>query len=460
MPTLPLLRPGGPHVSLDTRALLDYSGAPLAAVSQTPPLLASRSLYELREGAGEPPGALWPLLRAAGERVASGAVGGETVVQYVERVVRATGAPRRWVAAALAELAAGLIGLDAALARQAPGGDVEAINSGHAGGYAWVPRGRVLAVLAPSNHAATHFTWALALALGWRVAVRPGARDPFTPWRLATALLEVGLPPGRLALLPGDHALVPLLVAGADRTVLYGGDALAAEYAGRADVLVNGPGRSRVYVDLANAPPLAPLADFLAECILHDGGRKCTATSALVLRGDAEPLLTAVAERLAAVPLLDPLDRAALVPAWPEPEAALVAAEALAAATDLTAKRRDGPRLRRLGGATLLAPTLLRCERDSALFACEWPGPVCTALVLDPTDDPLPWLRGALSLTLVGAPPALQAACLREPSILKVFSGMVPTWHSEPGAPHNGRLSDFLFTAKACKEAVWTDTPW
>lgn len=464
MQTLPLLRPGGAHLSLDTRELRDYAGAPLAAVSQAPPLLARLALRELDAApAAAPPSALWPVLQRAGALLADGVVSGESPTDYAERVTGATGAPRRWVGAALQELAAALTGLEAALARQVPGGDPTVLDSLLLGNAAWVPRGRTLAVIAPSNHAATHFTWALALALGWRVAVRPGARDPFTPLRLAGALQAAGLPPERLAVLPGDHALVPALVDGADRAVVYGGEAVAAAYAGRSRVLVHGPGRSRVYVDLQGAPPVAALADFLAECILHDGGRKCTVASALVLRGDAAPLLAALAQRLATVPLLDPRDHTALVPAWPEPAAALALAETLRAAeaagdADLAAARRDGPRLRQVNGATLLAPALLHCRRHSPLFAREWPAPVCTAVVLDPTDDPLPWLRGALVLTLVGAPAKLAARCLREPGIGKVFTGLVPTWHSEPGAPHNGRLSDFLFTAKAYREGqtAWT----
>lgn len=455
---LPLLHPAGPHHSLDQRLLRDYTGARLATVSQAPPLLARLALANLRAGPACKAAELWPVLQAAGRRLAAETIAGETPHQYLERVCQATGAPLRWAKSGIEELAAALSRLDAALARQVPGADPAAVDTGRPSGeeHAWVPRGRVLAFIAPGNHAATHFTWALAVALGWRLAVRPAAADPFTPWRLAMALREAGLPPGRLAVLPGDHSLVPLLVAGADRTVVYGGDAVAEAYAGRQEVLVNGPGRSRVYVDLDHAPDTELLAEFLAGCILHDGGRKCTAASALVLRGDAAPLLSALARRLAAVPLLDPLDPAALVPAWPEPAAARAAAATLAAAgmagdVDLTARLRSGPLLQKVAGGTLLAPALLRCRNDSPLFAREWPAPICTAIVLDPAADPLPWLRGALALTLVGAPPALAEQALREPSIAKVFTGLVPTWHAEPGAPHNGRLSDFLFVRKACR---------
>jgi hypothetical protein len=52
-------------------------------------------------------------------------------------------------------------------------------------------------------------------------------------------------------------------------------------------------------------------------------------------------------------------------------------------------------------------------------------------------------------VTLLSEDENLRRACLLEPSISKVFMGAVPTWRYEAGAPHKGKLSDFLFVSKA-----------
>jgi acyl-CoA reductase-like NAD-dependent aldehyde dehydrogenase len=69
----------------------------------------------------------------------------------------------------------------------------------------WARRGEVFAVHAPGNHPATHAAWLQALALGYRVAVRPSTRDPFTPHRLVTALRACGFSTDQVALLPTTH---------------------------------------------------------------------------------------------------------------------------------------------------------------------------------------------------------------------------------------------------------------
>lgn len=478
MREIPIWRGGRERTSLDLRVLRDYRGAPLAKVAAAPALLVHRAVAELRAAAeadADLP-ALWDAIAAAGRLLDTARLGGCTPDEHARLVTLATGAPITDSRCALAELARGLVNIRDALAWQAPGGTPEPflthrIEPAPGKSCGWVPVGRVLGFIAPSNHPAVHLTWVLALAMGWAVAVRPGADDPFTPWRVLLALREAGFPAERVALLPGGHDLVPALVEHCDRTVAYGGPVLASLLGRDPRVLFNGPGRSKVLVDAdavsraAGQPPGEPARhlprapeagvhaagrtagpedpiDFLVDCILHDGGRKCTCASAVLLRGETPGLLEAVADRLNRLPLLDPLDPAARVPAWKDPGAA----------------RQTPAEVVEADGLTFVRPALiLDVDPADPRFGAELPAPWATAVRLPAGADPLPLLRGSLAVTLLTGDAALVRRCLRETSIQKLFVGPIPPWHTEPGAPHKGRLADFLFTAKAYREAV---IPW
>ena len=111
-----------------------------------------------------------------------------------------------------------------------------------------------------------------------------------------------------------------------------------------------------------------------------------------------------------------------------------------------------------LGELHFAAPALVLCAGPEAPpFGVEIPTPWATALALEPGADPLPALRGSLAVTLLSRDEALAEVCLTEPSIQKLFVGRIPPWHTEAGAPHHGRLADFLFTAKAHKKEA---EPW
>lgn len=469
MREIPIWRGGRERTSLDVRVLRDYRGAPLARVAAAPSLLVHRAVRELREAAEEHSDlpALWDAIAAAGRLLDAAKLGGCTPDEHARLVTLATGAPIADSRQALAELAAGMAEVRGALRWQAPGGSLEPFMTNRiepAPGKCcgWVPVGRVLGFVAPSNHPAVHLTWVLALAMGWAVAIRPGADDPFTPWRVLLALREAGFPVERIALLPGGHDLVPALVEHCDRTVAYGGPALASLLGRDPRVLFNGPGRSKVLVDANAVNSAGPPArsqeagatsaggaagpedpvGFLVECILHDGGRKCTCASALLLRGEAPGLLEAVAERLNRLPLLDPLDPEARVPAW----------------KDFAAARQTPAGAVEADGLTFVRPGLvLDVDPADPRFGMELPAPWATAARLPEDADPLPLLRGSLAVTLLTKDAALVRRCLRETAIQKLFVGPIPPWHTEPGAPHKGRLADFLFTAKAFREAV---IPW
>ena len=175
--------------------------------------------------------------------------------------------------------------------------------STRAGRAVWVRRGSVFAVHAAGNHPGTHAIWPEALALGYRVAVRPSSRDPFTPYRLITALRTAGFPADHVVLLPTDHVGADAVLRGADLGMVYGGADVVAKYRG-SQVLPQGPGRSKILIT-ADTDWHRHL-DVIVESVADHGGTGCVNTSAVLVEGDPGPLAESIAERLAAMPSLPP----------------------------------------------------------------------------------------------------------------------------------------------------------
>src|SRR4029079_15518735 len=99
------------------------------------------------------------------------------------------------------------------------------------GGAVWARRGEVLAVHAPGNAPGVHGLWPQALALGYRVAVRPARREPFTAHRLIHALRQTGFRDGGALYLPTDHTVADDVIGAADLALIYGGRDIVDRYA-------------------------------------------------------------------------------------------------------------------------------------------------------------------------------------------------------------------------------------
>src|SRR5262249_21156331 len=148
--------------------------------------LVGQEVRHLRRGGDQPSKDRLRAVRLAGELFAEAELGGESPAEYAHRHALASGLPVSIARRALGGMRRHLACIEDVVDAQRPSG----VGRSYGGVVTrWVPRGGVLGVVAPSNHPMVHLEWMLALALGVRVAVRPGGRDPFTPRRLARALL-------------------------------------------------------------------------------------------------------------------------------------------------------------------------------------------------------------------------------------------------------------------------------
>ncbi|MET9872533.1 aldehyde dehydrogenase family protein, partial [Streptomyces sp. NPDC006386] len=314
---LDALGPRGPYRARNRLTVTDVAGRESAELSLVPSLFVDRTMRAMRRADAPEPDERIAMIGRAAELFATATLGGLTPDEYAYRVSRVGGTPISVVRATVTAIAARLRKAHYSVEQARPAGAVNRWDDPltRTGRAVWVRRGDVFAVHAAGNHPGPHSLWPEALALGYRVAVRPSRREPFTPHRLVTALRAAGFGDDRVALLPTDHATADTLLRGADLGLVYGGEDVVRKYAGSPRVLPQGPGRSKIL--LTREVDWREHLGTIVDSVSGHGGTGCVNTTAVFVEGDPAPLCAALAERLAAVPSLPPQDPAAVFPVQP-----------------------------------------------------------------------------------------------------------------------------------------------
>ncbi|WP_457134085.1 aldehyde dehydrogenase family protein [Mycobacteroides abscessus] len=300
-------------------------------------------------------------------------------------------------------------------------------------------------ILAPANHPDVHLTILEAFAFGYKVLVRPSARDPFTPARIVAALLAAGAPQDTVALLPCGHEQVKHLLRAGDLTVVYGGDNVVREHATNPRVLAQGPGRSKIYVTDTTNPDAVTTQ--IMQSFAGDGGTQCINTSAVVLPTRLSPVIDAVhdqAQQLIAAP---PENPTAQLPVMSLSRAQTVASYAIEAHNahhslqDLVIDLGDG--------SAALRPLISTDTHVSDI--AKTPEVAFPAVKIIKTDvDVQPADLGrTLALSIHSTRPDKDfQPFIESPLIRNIFFGETPTTTVLFGMPHDGSLADFLMETK------------
>jgi acyl-CoA reductase-like NAD-dependent aldehyde dehydrogenase len=435
--------------------LRDVSGQPVGEMSLVPPLYTRCSLAALRDAPALPADSRAAALARAGD-VFTAVIGGLTLEEHDYAVSRLSGLPISAVHRATQLLAdAARTAYQAAMEGLPAGAVADWRDPMTRGGSAvWTRRGDVLAVHAAGNHPAAHALWLQALALGYRVAVRPSQREPLTPHRLISALLGTGFGADQLALLPMDHDGADRLVDDADLAVVYGGDQVIRKYAGSTTVLPQGPGRSKVLI--TRDIDWRACLDTVVESISGEGGTACLNATALYVEGDPAPVAAAVAERLSALPSLPPEDEKAVLPVQPIARARALEKYLL----DHRGNARpwlggDGVTDDLGDGSAVMRPAIFQVSTPYApQVAIELPFP-CLWVVPWAAGDGVRSFRDTLALTAFTSNQELTAKLIDEPTIRNVYIGGYPTGKPRSEMPHDGYLSEFLMRSKSVVRDSW-----
>jgi acyl-CoA reductase-like NAD-dependent aldehyde dehydrogenase len=446
---LDALGPTGGYRSRNRLTINDLAGVPVAELSLVPTLYVTRAMAALHRASTMPTDERLAALAEAGRIFTEQTIDGLTFAEYEHLVSRVSGVPItvvRSATAAIAEAAA-QARFSAFAARPTGAVDEWRDPATRRGNAVWTRRGHVFAVHAAGNHPGPHGLWIEALALGYRVAVRPSRREPFTPHRLVTALRAAGFGDDQVVLLPTDHNAADEILRGADLGMVYGGDDVVRKYAADTSVLPQGPGRSKIL--LTADVDWRDHIDTIVDSISHEGGVACINATAVLVEGDPAPLAAAIAERLAAIPTLPPTDDKAVLPAQPLAEAKAIEKYLLTSAAGTTAWLGGDGIVDELGnGSAVLRPAVHELDRPDARqagielsFPCVWVAPWTPAAGIAP-------LRDTLVLTVITGNESLVDELVAEPTISNVYLGDHPTYWLRPGVPHDGFLGEFLMRTK------------
>ncbi|MBV9024536.1 MAG: aldehyde dehydrogenase family protein, partial [Streptomycetaceae bacterium] len=310
----------------------------------------------------------------------------------------------------------------------------------------WTRRGEVFAVHASGNQPGVHALWMEALALGYRVAVRPSQREPFTPHRLITALRDAGFGDDQVVLLPTEHSVADTIIEAADRAIVYGGDDVMSKYAASSKVLAQGPGRSKILLTGGN---WQAHLDTIIASVSNLAGTGCVNTTAVFVEGDPTAVARALAERLSALPSLPPEDDKAALPVKTLATAQAFETSLLGRAEGAKAWLGGDGIVEDLGdGSAVLRPAVFQVDDVAApqtgiemSFPLVWVAPWSRADGIEP-------LRDTLVLTAVTDDEQLVEALVNEPTINNVYMGDHPTTWFSPGVPHDGYVAEFLMRTK------------
>ncbi|MEE6179860.1 aldehyde dehydrogenase family protein [Mycobacterium sp. 050134] len=442
---------GGAYRTRNREVVLSTCGDAVAELSLVPPLYVSRTLAAQRKVAPLAAERREAGLSEAARIFAAGTVAGLDFQAYVALASRISGLPIAVTRAAARGVADAVAAAFTAVRGARPVGAAldwreERIRGG---GAVWVRRGEVFAVHAAGNGPGVHGLWPQALALGYRVAVRPSRREPLTAHRLVHALREAGFRPEDATYLPTAHAAADELIRSADLAMVYGGQDVADKYAGDPAVAVNGPGRSKICITADR--DWGDYLDLIVDSVANLGGVACVNATAVLCEGDPGPLARALADRLATIEPLPIDDEAAMLPTQPVDKARVLArhleakaagATPLLGADQVVADLGDGSAALRPAVHLLAAPDAEKLDVELP-FPCVWVSPWSRGAGVGP-------LRHSLVVTAITGDESLIDDLLAEPTVGNVYAGRRPTFHAAPEIPHDGFLADVLMRNKGC----------
>ncbi len=467
-PHIPILRFGEAYDSLDREQVVDHrNGAVLASVSRANAGLIRRDLRRAATAAerlrSRPASELWNQCEKAGEIFLTGTLplGGDatqTPRQYVEALSSVSGLPHALCRQNMAKIHHVMTNIRQIVRGLSRGIDDLNVFDRGVGEHLGVPvsfiaDSDVLGVVLPSNSPGVNSIWLPAVALKTPVMVKPGREEPWTPLRIIAALTEAGFEPAAFGFYPTDHEGADAILSGCARSVIFGDDATLQHYATNPSVQIHGTGRSKILFGEDQIDQWPQSLDMLVESVLSNGGRSCINVSSIVVPRHADAVAEALAGRLAAIQPRADDDEQAVLCAFANAKVAesIDAAidQGLDGATDVTAAHRDGPRLRRLNGATYLLPTVVRCNSLAHdLGNTEYLFPY-TSVVELPQDQMLDQIGSSLVVTAVTEDERFIRQLLHSPLIDRLNVGPVPTCSVQWDQPHEGNLFDFLYRRRA-----------
>jgi acyl-CoA reductase-like NAD-dependent aldehyde dehydrogenase len=472
MLNLPVLRWGEPYTSMDVDEVAHFAtGEPVARVSRANAGLIQRDMRKAARARdclrAIPVDDLIERIGAASGLYMEAALpmgdGTQSPDEFVRAQSATTGLPERMCRANMKKNAFVLTEMRNILISLTRGLSFDVLTSGH-GEERNVPvsyqaQSPVLGLVLPSNSPGVHTLWLPIIPLQVGLVLKPGPQEPWTPYRMASAFFEAGIPREAISVYPGQADVGAAVLEHCRRSLVFGGSATVERYRGNPRVQAHGPGFSKILIGDDQVDQWERYLDVMVESVFVNSGRSCINCSGIWASRHTRAIADAIARRLAAVRPLPPDHLEAALAAFTVPGAADAISRAIDAdlaapgVTDVTAQYRQGPRIVKDGRADYLLPTVLHADRpDAAVARQEYMFPFVTVV-----ECPQAKMLDAIGPTLVGSAITCNEAFRRQlldaVHIDRLNLGPVPTTQLNWLQPHEGNIVEFLFRARAFQTA-------
>lgn len=472
---LPILRHGQPYRSVDRLVVRHHrTRQPVVEISQANSGLIRRDLSRQSEARAELAARSTASLIELSARAADAflhatlpldaeAGTSQTPADYLAQLEATTGLPLALGRRNMAKIAGVLGNVLHVLGGLTRGLDLAVLDSGvaedHGRLLSFYPRTHALGIVLPSNSPGVHSLWAPSIALKMPLVLKPGAAEPWTPFRIAQAFMHVGCPPAAFSYYPTDHAGSGEILRLCGRGMMFGDAASVGRLARDGRVELHGPGFSKVFLDDEASANWERHLDVIVASILENGGRSCVNASGVWVTSHADEIADALAQRLAAVVPRGAADPDAQLAPFVDPAVARRIGESIdfglaePGARDVTAGHRDGPRLVEWQGSSYLLPTIVRAERHHPLANREFLFPF--ASVVQVREDDVPGVFGqTLVVTAITANDELVGRLLASPLVDRLNLGPIPTNQIVWDQPHEGNLFEHLYGRRSIQRTA------
>ena len=90
----------------------------------------------------------------------------------------------------------------------------------------------VLGLVLPSNSPGVHTLWLPIIPLQIGLVLKPGPQEPWTPYRMAEAFFQAGIPREAISIYPGGGDVGAAVLDSCDRSLIFGGTPTVDRYRG------------------------------------------------------------------------------------------------------------------------------------------------------------------------------------------------------------------------------------
>ncbi|MFN0170626.1 MAG: aldehyde dehydrogenase family protein [Bryobacteraceae bacterium] len=472
MLNIPILRWGQPYTSLEQEPVVHFRTAEiLARVSQANTGLLGRDMRQAQRArdvlAAIPIPDLIAMMKRAADFYLSADLPMGDGVQSPEDFARqqsaSTGLPEHLCKGNMKKNHFVLSNMDRILDALTRGLDLEILTRG----YGMESRGvmvsyqaqtPVLGLVLPSNSPGVHTLWLPVIPMQIGLVLKPGPQEPWTPYRMAAAFFEAGVPREAISVYPGGGDVGAEVVARTNRSLIFGGTATVQRYKGDPRVQVHGPGFSKILLCDDVVDRWEQYLDLMVESVFANSGRGCINCSGIWASRHTREIAAAIAERIGPVEPLPPQDPEARLAAFTVPGAAQAIWQSIErqlsgrGVQHMTAPFGDRLVVEKRCG--YIRPTVIHCDSpEPAVANTEYMFPF-VSVVECPQEDFLKKIGPTLVCTVITDDKQLQRKFIDAPHIDRLNIGSIPTIRLDWLQPHEGNIVEFLFRPRAFQAAV------